>query len=78
MSKYSRPNRRPARSASGLAGGLANIFFRVLDIFPSESAFSSTVTYMFGLAMHFGRHAFLGIQKSALAKNLVHYLIILT
>ena len=28
--------------------------------------------------MHFGRHAFLGIQKSALAKILVHYLIFLT
>ena len=32
---------------------------------------------MFGLAMYFGRHAFLGIQKDALAKNYMHYLIIL-
>jgi hypothetical protein len=77
--KYSRPNRRPARSASGLGDGLANMFsFRVLDIFPSEDAFFITVTYMFGRATYFGWHAFLGIQKSALAKDRVHFLIILS
>ena len=36
---------------------------RVLDIFPSESAFFSIVTYMFGLATHFEWHSFLGIEK---------------
>ena len=53
--KYSRPNRRPARSGRrpGRRPG-EHVFFRVLDIFPSESAFFSTVTYMFGLATHLG------------------------
>ena len=59
-----RPGRRPGE----------HVFSRVLDIFPSESVFASTLTYIFGPATHFGGHQ----EFSTLAKNLVHYLIILT
>ena len=38
--KYTRPNRRPARSARGLAGGLANIFFPSFGYFPVRKCFS--------------------------------------
>jgi hypothetical protein len=71
--KYSRPNRRPARSASGRAGGLANMFFLEFWIFFRQKVSSQAPlhTYLGPQRilgdMHFGaRNA---LKFSALSNN---------